>query len=98
MDSHDKKFNPKRRVILMQTFVAGATTIAAGALLRSRPAYASKATKASMMYQDKPHGTAACGNCNQFVPGASASAMGTCKVVDGAISPKGWCVAYTPKA
>jgi hypothetical protein len=31
------------------------------------------------------------------VPGANASAQGTCKVVDGPISPKGWCIAYAKK-
>jgi hypothetical protein len=34
----------------------------------------------------------------QFVPGPKPDANGTCKVVDGPISPNGWCVAYVKKA
>jgi hypothetical protein len=36
----------------------------------------------------------------EFVQGAigtSASAEGTCKIVAGAISPHGWCIAYSKK-
>jgi hypothetical protein len=75
----------------------GAT--AAGTLLPSQRALAdNKASKESMMYQDKPHGDQQCDNCIQFIPGKSATANGTCKAVAGDISPKAWCVAYTRKA
>lgn len=33
----------------------------------------------------------------QFIPGES-SANGTCKIVEGSISPKGWCMNFTPKS
>lgn len=67
-------------------------------LAKSRDAMAgSKAPKASMRYQDKPHNGADCSTCMHFVPGSSPSAMGTCKVVAGDISPKGWCLAYAKK-
>ncbi len=56
-----------------------------------------KASKASMKYQDKPNGGKDCASCLQFVPGPSASASGTCKVVEGPISPHGWCVAFVAK-
>lgn len=98
MDSHDKKFDARRRVMLKQTLVAGATTIAVGSLLRPMQARAAKAGKAGMLYQDKPHGTQFCANCIQYEPGPSATANGTCKVVEGTIAPKAWCVAYTPTA
>lgn len=98
MDSHEKKVDQKRRVMMKQAFVAGVATIAVSAILRPTQARAAKAAKGPMMYQDKPHGAQFCANCNQFEPGPSATAMGTCKVVDGSIAPKGWCVAYTPNA
>jgi hypothetical protein len=44
-----------------------------------------------MHYQDKPHGDQECDKCMQFV------APDSCKVVDGKISPKGWCIAFTKK-
>src|SRR5262245_2310397 len=38
-----------------------------------------------------------CDDCIQFVPGRTASARGTCKIVEGAINPHGHCIAFTPK-
>lgn len=58
----------------------------------------SKASKATMMYQDKPHGKDECSNCIHFHPGKNAHALGTCAVVAGTISPKAWCVAYARKS
>ena len=63
----------------------------------SRVFAADKATKAAMQYQDTPKGKQQCDNCIQFIPGSSPSAKGTCKVVEGDISPRGWCAAYAPK-
>lgn len=57
-----------------------------------------KGSKSQFKYQDKPNGKQKCSGCSLFVPGKSASADGTCKVVDGAISPNGWCTAFSPKA
>lgn len=57
-----------------------------------------KSSQAAAKYQDTPKGKAQCSNCALFIPGKSSSAMGTCKVVDGAISPKGWCQFYAAKS
>lgn len=38
-----------------------------------------------------------CDDCTQFVPGATAEAPGTCRLVVGDISPHGHCIAFTPK-
>lgn len=56
-----------------------------------------KSSKAALKYQSTPKGSAKCSKCKLFIPGKDAKAMGTCKVVDGSISPNGWCVAFTPK-
>jgi hypothetical protein len=57
-----------------------------------------KASKQSMQYQDQPKNGQKCDTCMQFIPGQKAGANGTCKVVDGPISPNGWCIAYVKKS
>lgn len=56
-----------------------------------------KASKSTVKYQSSPKGSQKCENCKFFVAGKSKTAMGTCSIVDGAISPNGWCTAYTKK-
>jgi hypothetical protein len=51
-----------------------------------------KVAKEAMKYQDKPNGDMKCDNCMQFV------APSSCKVVDGTISPNGYCIAWVKKA
>ena len=57
-----------------------------------------KASKEAMKYQEQPKDGQRCDTCMQFVPGPKAGANGTCKVVDGPISPSGWCIAYVKKS
>jgi hypothetical protein len=47
-----------------------------------------KLSKAQAKYQDSPRGIAMCATCTLFV------APRACKVVDGDISPNGWCKEY----
>ena len=54
--------------------------------------------KAAMQYQDTPKDGKDCSKCIQFIPGPSAKADGKCKIVDGAISPHGYCNAYSAKS
>ena len=61
-------------------------------------AKASKASKAAMQYVDHPNGTKDCVSCIQYIPGKTAKADGTCKVVEGAVKPQGYCIAFAPKA
>ena len=83
--------NPTRRSFV--TFLASVPALAvAGRALAQQ-----KATKQAMKYQDKPNAGNECDKCLQYVPGKSAKAPGTCKVVEGSISPKGWCMAFAPK-
>ncbi|HET8584564.1 MAG TPA: hypothetical protein VFM89_02395 [Casimicrobiaceae bacterium] len=44
-----------------------------------------------MKYQDHPDGDKKCSECMQFVP------PGSCKVVEGTISPNGYCIAFVKK-
>lgn len=64
----------------------------AGVVLAAAPAAAdSKFSQKMARYQPSPKGPAQCDSCSQFVTPAS------CKVVDGAISPTGWCLLYAHK-
>ncbi len=73
-----------RRVVL-KVMAALAGTIAAS--VRGQ----AKAPKAALKYQDSPKNGERCSACVHFVSG------GQCKIVEGQISPDGWCTAYTPK-
>lgn len=70
-----------------------ASALAAGA---TRPAFADM--RSQLKYQSTPKGDQKCSLCTLFVAGATPSADGTCKVIPGPISPKGWCTAFTAKA
>ena len=56
--------------------------------------------RASLKYQNKPDGDKRCDNCVQFVPGAAAKSLGSCRIIPGdtEISPQGYCTAWTKKA
>ncbi len=85
------------RKISRRTLLKGAA-VAMGLALASTltgKARAAKSSKASMKYQDKPNGDQKCSNCKFFVPGKTPTAEGTCQVVEGSISPQGWCTAYS---
>jgi hypothetical protein len=81
---------PYRR-ILLKTLVTGLA--AAPRLARAQ----AKASKQAMQYQDQPKNGQRCDTCMQFIAGPKPGAPGSCKVVDGPISPSGWCVAYVKK-
>jgi len=81
----------RRSLLRRVTGLAGASL--AGAVVPIRLASAQqKVAKEAMKYQDKPNGDMRCDNCMQFV------APSSCKVVDGTISPNGYCIAWVKKA
>lgn len=57
------------------------------------PAAPAKVSQASVQYQIQPKGEQKCGNCVNFIAESN-----TCKVVDGQISPEGWCTLWVQKA
>ena len=59
--------------------------------LTGRAAAQQKLAQNIVQYQDKPKDGHQCSQCLQFV------APDSCKVVDGKISPQGWCVAFVAK-
>lgn len=57
------------------------------------PAASPKVSKASVQYQAEPKGDQKCATCMHFIPESN-----TCKLVEGDISPNGWCVLWAKKA
>jgi len=90
--------DPARRDALKKGAMVLAGAAAAGVVLRTQQAQAAKASQAVAMYQPKPHGQQECNRCVHFIPGKTATAIDTCQVVAGSISPHGWCVLFGPKA
>lgn len=82
-----------------RSFLGSAIVLPALARLLTAPAAAdsSKASQASMHYQSSPNGDAQCSKCQFFIPGSDAQSNGTCHVVDGSISPHGYCMAFSAK-
>lgn len=70
----------------------------AGLLATTTAIADAKGSKSQFKYQDKPNGNQKCSECSLFIPGKTASEDGACKVVEGPISPSGWCTAFSPKA
>lgn len=78
-----------KTIVLLPAFagmIAGATGIASA-----------KGSQAQFKYQNTPKNGQQCSGCQFFIAGKSATANGACKIVDGSISPKGWCTAYSAK-
>lgn len=84
--------NAYRRHLLKSSALAlGGACVARVALAQA------KATKQAMQYQDQPKNAQQCDQCMHWVPGSAPDAPGTCKVVEGSINPKGWCMAFVKK-
>ena len=66
--------------------LAGAAAATANGMLAQ-----TKTSQKAVGYQDKPNNGLQCAKCLQFAPPNS------CKVVDGTISPGGWCKLFAPK-
>ena len=78
-----------RRNVLLQS--AGCAAGAAAVLLPLKEA-AAKMSQPSVAYQDSPKGDQECSNCSLF------QEPNACTLVDGQISPKGWCKFWVKKA
>ncbi len=77
-----------------KAFLGAVVVLPALASALPASADASKSSQASMQYQPTPKDGKHCSQCNFFIPGSSATADGTCKIVDGTISPNGYCIAF----
>jgi hypothetical protein len=57
------------------------------------PAETGKMSQASVQYQTQPKGDQKCGGCLHFIAESNS-----CKLVEGQISPDGWCSLWAQKA
>jgi hypothetical protein len=82
------------------TFVRAAVILPAlaGVFGIAAQAQSPHGTKAQFKYQNTPNGSQQCSNCTFFNAGKTATANGTCKIVQGDISPKGYCIAWSAKS
>lgn len=76
----------------LYTAAAGGGAILGVGLLGSPAAASTKLTQKASRYQATPKGKARCDNCTQWQPPSS------CKIVEGTISPSGWCLFYVKKS
>lgn len=79
--------NPSRRTVLRGFLATGLALC----LPNLSHAATNKLTKAQAHYQDQPKGDQKCSNCRNFI------APNACAVVEGTISPQGWCVLWVEK-
>jgi High potential iron-sulfur protein len=79
-----------RRTVIFRSVggVAGATVL----LLAQPRIAAAKMAPASASYQETPKGDQQCSNCTLF-----QASTKTCTLVDGTISPSGWCKFWVKK-
>lgn len=87
----------KSRRLLMKGAVLLPVAAIIPLLVMARRAIAAKLSKADVKYQDKSNAGKDCDDCIQFIPGPTRKSAGTCKVVEGAVSTHGYCLAFTPK-
>ncbi len=88
--SREEKSGNTRRALLQAA--VGVAASASALVLGVRAAKAAKVSQAAVSYQDSPKGSASCANCRLFEP------PNACQVVDGTISPNGWCKIWSKKA
>ena len=92
---------PPRRAVLRGALAVGCSLFVPIALFSSpahsansaAPTATKKVPKASVQYQTKPKDAQKCSNCLNFI-----AASNTCKLVEGQISPEGWCTLWIKKA
>jgi hypothetical protein len=80
----------RRNVLQHATLIAGGAVVFAGAL-GAASAQSGKMAQSAASYQSAPKNGQKCLDCSFFVSPSS------CKLVDGTISPVGWCKFYAKK-
>jgi len=78
-----------RRVVLAGAALA--LGVAATGTIATQAAAQQKVSQADAKYQDQPKGQQRCDGCVQFQP------PNACKIVQGEISPSGWCQLFAAK-
>ena len=89
-DNENNCMLSRRKVLRGATIVAGGAALVASSLAPAS-AQSGKMTQKAAAYQDGPKNGQKCLDCSFFVQPSS------CKLVDGTISPVGWCKFYAKK-
>ncbi len=87
-----------RSTVTRRTALSGLIVLPAFARLCGSAIAYSKETKEKLGYQSFPHGDERCLHCRVFHPGKPPTGPGTCDLVQGAISPNGWCRVFVAKS
>ena len=82
----------RRNILKGAAMLAGGSALLGVGLAAGSAGAGTKMTQKATGYQDTPRGKAQCDNCAQWQP------PGACKLVEGVISPTGWCRVYAPKS
>jgi len=85
---------PSRRRVLKAAVTVGGATLLAHALesnAQQKPkAILKKRSKEAVGYRDEPYEGRTCAKCVLYV------GLGECVLVEGEVSPNGWCLQWTP--
>lgn len=75
----------------ISTAAVGSLAIAGASVIGSPAFAADKVSQKTAAYQPTAKGNQQCDKCQNFQPPAS------CKLVDGSVSPSGWCTLFKAK-
>ncbi len=88
---------PSRRDALRIGLAAGVTVAIIASAVRIS-AQTTKLAKDAVKYTETGNFPGKdCDDCSQYIAGKTTNDPPTCKIVDGAISPHGHCIAFSPK-
>jgi hypothetical protein len=91
MTAHDGSSDLSRRHAMTAAMRLLASAGVGWAVAGAARAAAGKIEQKIAGYQDHPQDSHSCAICLHFTP------PGSCKLVDGQISPNGWCKLFAPK-
>ena len=92
MSDHKKSDEVSRRNLLRSATIMAGGAAALAATIVATPAEADKMSQKGALYQEAPKNGQQCDGCALFKAPAS------CTIVDGTISPTGWCRFFSKKS
>ena len=84
----------RRECIGWSLAALGTFGLARGAVAQATP----KVPQKDAQYQATPKNGQKCDMCQYYVAAAQPNAPGACQLVDGSISPNGWCALFAKKS
>ncbi|MBJ7534135.1 high potential iron sulfur protein [Rhodomicrobium vannielii ATCC 17100] len=90
-DTSNKAGNTRREVLKFGAYALGALGAAGFVAGSAEAQVAKKAAQSAVGYQGSPNGAKQCSACQHF------QAPSSCRVVEGSISPNGYCKIFSKK-